>query len=86
MCSEEIINPMADRLHCRVGWLPFQYLGLPIGANLRSKALWSLVIENFKKKLSSCKRHYTYLGERITLIKATLSNLPVYYMSLFKMP
>lgn len=26
------------------------------------------------------------MGGRITLIKATLSNLPVYYMSLFKMP
>lgn len=29
---------------------------------------------------------YLSLGRRITLIKACLSNIPVYYLSLFKMP
>ena len=48
--------------------------------------MWDPVIHKFEKKLSSWKRQYLSLGERITLIKACLSNIPVYYMSLFKMP
>lgn len=32
------------------------------------------------------KSNYLYLGGRISHIKATLSNLLVYYMSLFGMP
>lgn len=49
-------------------------------------ALWNTVIENFEKKLSVWKGKYLSLGGRIMLIKACLSNLPVYDMSLFKMP
>lgn len=32
------------------------------------------------------KKQCLSLGAKITLIKASLSNLPLYYMSLFKMP
>ena len=35
-CQKEIIQILADRLHCTQGRLPFQYLGLPIGVNPRS--------------------------------------------------
>lgn len=38
------------------------------------------------KKLVSWKKSYISLGGRITLIKAARANIPVYYMSLFKMP
>lgn len=61
-------------------------MGLPIEANPRSKALWDPVVEKFEKILSMWKRQCLSLGGRITLIKATLSNLPIYYMSIFKMP
>lgn len=37
------------------------------------------------KKLARWKKSYFYLGGRITIIKAALSNVPVYYMSLFRM-
>lgn len=42
----------------------------------------TLVIENFEWNLSMWKRNSLALGERITLIKASLSNLLVYFMSL----
>lgn len=74
------------RLHCKIGKLPFIYLGLPIGAKARSKAVWDPIMENFERKLSMWKRNYLSLGERITLIKASLSNLPVYYTSQLSMP
>lgn len=37
-------------------------------------------------KLASWKRRFLSLAGRLTLIKAVLSSLPVYYLSLFKMP
>lgn len=49
-------------------------------------SFWDLVIERIQGKLECWKKSYISMGGRITLIKATLSNLPVYYMSLFKMP
>lgn len=41
--------------------------------------------ERKKKNLSSWKRNNLSLGGKITLINATFSNLPVYYVSRFKM-
>lgn len=61
-----------------------KYLGLPLGGVPRSLSFWDPVIERIQNKLDSWKRDYISLGGRITLIKAALSNLPVYYMSLFK--
>ena len=36
--------------------LPFQYLGLPIGANPRSISLWDPVVEKYEKTLSTLER------------------------------
>eukprot|EP00268_Persea_americana_P068178 TRINITY_DN94600_c0_g1_i1.p1 TRINITY_DN94600_c0_g1~~TRINITY_DN94600_c0_g1_i1.p1 ORF type:complete len:122 (-),score=6.04 TRINITY_DN94600_c0_g1_i1:163-528(-) len=55
-CLEKNIQTLADVLHCRKGSLPFQYLGLPIGANPRSTSMWNLVVEKFENKLSTWKR------------------------------
>lgn len=62
------------------------YLGMPLGGSQKSCAFWDLVVERVNKKLTCWKQSYISLGGRITLIKAALSNIPVYYMSLFKMP
>lgn len=37
------------------------------------------------KKLAIWNKSYTSLGGRVTLIKVALENIPVYYMSMFKM-
>ena len=39
-----------------------------------------------KKRLSSWKRQYISKGGRLTLIRSTLSSLPIYFLSLFRMP
>lgn len=83
-CLEETTHSLAASIHCKSGRLPITYLVLPTGAKPRSISLWNLVIKNFERKLSSWKKQYLSLGKRITLIRACLSNLLVYYMSLFK--
>ena len=81
-CSKDDIQILADILHCRKGTLPFKYLGLPLGASPRLVAFRDPVVEKFEKKLSTWKRQYLSFGGRITLIISSLSNLPVYYVSL----
>lgn len=44
------------------------------------------MVANFGWKLSAWKRNSFSLGGRITLIKAMLSNLLAFYMSLLLMP
>ena len=42
--------------------------------------------ERFRKRLSSWKRQHISKGGRLTLIRSTLSSLPIYFLSLFRMP
>ncbi|KAF5931642.1 hypothetical protein HYC85_027813 [Camellia sinensis] len=60
--------------------------GLPLGANPRRKSTWDPVVAKFQKKLSSWKRRLLSFAGRLTLIKSALSNLPLYFLSIFKMP
>lgn len=83
---EDIVQSYADILGCRVVSLPFKYLGLPLGANPRRIDTWKPVMEKLEKKLAFYSRKYITLGGRLTLINSNSGNLPLYYMSLFKMP
>ncbi|XP_028122593.1 uncharacterized protein LOC114319737 [Camellia sinensis] len=60
--------------------------GLPLGANPRRKSTWDPVVAKFQKKLSSWKRRLLSYAGRLTLIKSALYNLPIYFLSIFKMP
>lgn len=40
----------------------------------------------WKKKLASWKGNLLSLGGRLTLLKASLANLPLYYLSIFPIP
>jgi hypothetical protein len=45
---------MASRfLNCRIGRIPFIYLGLPVGANPRKFSTWLPMIDVLKKRLDS---------------------------------
>lgn len=59
---------------------------MPLGGYQRSLSFWDPVVERVHKMLVGWKKSCISLGDCLTLIKATLFNVPVYYMSLFKMP
>ena len=44
------------------------------------------VEERMRRKLALWKRQYMSKGGRITLIKSTLASIPIYQLSLFRMP
>ena len=80
------VENLASDLGCEVGSLPTSYLGLPLGAKHKTLGVWDSVEERFLKRLASWKIQYISKGERLMLIRSTLSSLPIYYLSLFRMP
>ncbi|KAJ0929069.1 putative reverse transcriptase zinc-binding domain-containing protein [Helianthus annuus] len=77
---------MANLLNCGVGSMPFSYLGIPIGANMKHAKHWQPVVDKFTKKLSSWKARNLSFAGRVTLAKSVLGSLPSYYLSLFHAP
>ena len=77
---------LASELGCNIGSLPTSYLGLPLGAKHKALGVWDPIEERFRKRLAAWKSQYISKGGRITLIRSTLSSLPIYHLSLFRMP
>ncbi|GJY68496.1 RNA-directed DNA polymerase, eukaryota, partial [Tanacetum coccineum] len=81
----EVIN-VANSINCQHDSIPFCYLGLPVGKNIRNKESWLGVVDRINSRLSSWKSRLPLIGGRLTLSKAVLGSLPLYYLSIFKDP
>lgn len=66
-------------LNCKCGGIPFQFLGIPIGAKRQRESTRQPVIDKMKKRLSSWQRRHISMGGRVTLINSVLNNLPIYF-------
>ena len=78
---------LATELGCGIGFLPTSYSSLPLGAKHKGVGVWDTVEDIFRNRLTSWKSLYISMGGRLTLIRSTLSCLPIYFfLSLFKMP
>ena len=78
------LSEAASLLSCRVGVIPFVYLGLPIGGNARRKSFWNPLINRLRTRMSGWKLKHLSLGGRLVLLKFVLLSLPVYALSFFK--
>ena len=76
----------ASILGCEAGSFPFNYLGIPIGANMNLCKNWKPIIDKLQAKLSTWKSKTLSFGGRLTLITSVLGNLPTYFFSMFKAP
>ncbi|GAU36546.1 hypothetical protein TSUD_277520 [Trifolium subterraneum] len=74
----------ASSLGCKVGKIPFLYLGLPIGGDPRRLSFWEPVLNRIKNQLSGWKSRFLSFGGRLILLKSVLTSLPVYALSFFK--
>lgn len=81
--SSSETNRWANILGCEVGVFPFNYLRVPVGANINLKN-WKPIIDRFISKLSVWKAKTLSFGGRLTLLKVVLGSLLTYYLSLFK--
>ncbi|CAJ2644440.1 unnamed protein product [Trifolium pratense] len=76
----------ASTLCCKVGKIPFLYLGLQIRGDPRRLVFWDQILTRLKNRLSGWKSRFLSFGGRLVLLKSVLTSLPVYALSFFKAP
>lgn len=84
--SQGKITEWADLLGCEVGTGKLSYLGTEIGTSPGSIKYWDPLISRVRKKLQSWDVEHVSLAGRIVLLKASIDSLPVFWLSLFKLP
>ncbi|GKB45132.1 reverse transcriptase domain, reverse transcriptase zinc-binding domain protein [Tanacetum coccineum] len=77
------VEVVASSLNCSHDAIPFLYLGLPVGKNIKYCDGWLDVIRRVQDRLSSWKARSLSIGGRLTLIKSVLGSIPLYYLSIF---
>ncbi|KAL9683236.1 hypothetical protein QQ045_015055 [Rhodiola kirilowii] len=82
----EQLQTFANELGCPMGSVPLSYLGMQVGCNPGRLTTWKPILQKFKNKLASWRSANLSMAGRVVLIKSALSNLPLYYASLYKMP
>ncbi|GJZ70613.1 putative RNA-directed DNA polymerase [Tanacetum coccineum] len=80
------IEDFANRMGISPGKMPFMYLGIPIGVNMKIVDSWKIIVEKFKKRLGNGKTKMISFGGRLTLVKSVLGSLALYFFSLFHTP
>jgi len=68
------------------GTIPFVYLGLPIGGDLRKLSFWKPILDRIVAHLSSWNNKFLSFGGRLVLLKSVMSSLPIYFLSFFRAP
>ncbi|XP_016185845.1 uncharacterized protein LOC107627528 [Arachis ipaensis] len=85
-CEQEWIERACDLLGCQKKELPVRYLGISLGANPQLVKTWKPIIDKVEQKLSLWKAKVLNKAGKLVLIKSVLNSLPIYYLSLYKMP
>ncbi|GJY26276.1 RNA-directed DNA polymerase, eukaryota [Tanacetum coccineum] len=76
----------AAKLGCLVLKCPFYYLGTRVGGSMTRVQAWQEIVEKVKSRLSKWKSKTLSIGGRLTLLKSVLGSIPVFHMSIFKVP
>ncbi|GKV08436.1 hypothetical protein SLEP1_g20063 [Rubroshorea leprosula] len=66
----DFLGEMASIMNCSVGRIPFNYLGVPIGANPNRISTWRPVIDCMRRRLDSWGGGALSFGGRIVLLNA----------------
>lgn len=71
---------------CKVRTFPFKYLGVPLHyAKLKREDIQP-VVDKIIKKVAGWKGRPLSYGGKLTLLKACLASIPIYLMSVIKLP
>ncbi|KAE8707901.1 hypothetical protein F3Y22_tig00110370pilonHSYRG00013 [Hibiscus syriacus] len=84
--DDDVLKEWAQSAGCCVGAFPMTYLGLLIGTTRNSELLWEPVLQKFSSKLAGWKATSLSMAGRLVLVKSVLSSLPIFYLSIFKIP
>lgn len=84
--EQGLVEEIAGVLGCRVGSGTIPYLGLKIGGRLNGREAWSDMVEKIESKLKRWDSRHISMGGKSTLVKSTLSAVPIYWLSFFPLP
>lgn len=71
---------------CKVGSLPLKYLGIPIDQKRILNKDWKLAENKMEHKLGCWQGRLQSIGGRLILLNSTLSSVPMYMISFYKLP
>nr|GEX14542.1 RNA-directed DNA polymerase, eukaryota [Tanacetum cinerariifolium] len=80
------VEQAATKLGYLILTLPFSYLGTKVGGFMSRIQAWKEVVDKIKARLSRWKMKTLSIGGRLTLLKSVLGSLPIFHMSIFKVP
>ncbi|GJY98462.1 RNA-directed DNA polymerase, eukaryota [Tanacetum coccineum] len=83
---QDVVNMAANQIGCLTLSAPFTYLGVKVGGIMSRITSWDEVHAKVSSRLSKWKLKTLSIGGRFTLIKSFLSPLPLYQMSIYKVP
>ncbi|KAK1320550.1 hypothetical protein QJS10_CPA03g00814 [Acorus calamus] len=84
--GDSALRQIVDCFSCPVESFPTRYLGLPLSLRPLANADWAPLVHHFKRRLEGWAGRLLSSGGRLVLLQAVLSNLPVFMLSIFKLP
>ncbi|GJR16920.1 RNA-directed DNA polymerase, eukaryota, reverse transcriptase zinc-binding domain protein [Tanacetum coccineum] len=80
------VKQAAAKLGCLILQCPFSYLGTKVGGSMTRVDAWKEVVDKVKSRLSKWKMKTLSIGGRLTLLKSVLGSIPIFHMSIFRVP
>lgn len=78
------VTSIATFIGCSSGCFLFSYLSILVGDSMVRVKRWQLIIDLFRKSLSSWKVKLLSIGGCFTLVRSVLGSLGIYFFSLFQ--
>jgi hypothetical protein len=75
---------LANTFHCKIGSMPFTYLGLPLGLKKPNLVAFLPLIQKIEKRLATTSIFLSRDG-RLQMVDVGFSSLPTYYMCILKL-
>nr|GFC56007.1 RNA-directed DNA polymerase, eukaryota, reverse transcriptase zinc-binding domain protein [Tanacetum cinerariifolium] len=84
--KDDKVKQPAAKIGCNTLKTPFSYLESKVGGCMPRIRSWNETIKRMACRLSKWKLKTLLIGGRLTLLKFVLVAMPLYHMSLFKVP
>nr|GEW02000.1 reverse transcriptase domain-containing protein [Tanacetum cinerariifolium] len=84
--NKDDVDSTTTLVGCSTFYPPFHYLGVKVGASMSRLNSWKEVTAKISSRLSKWKLKTLSIGGRLTLLKSILTAIPIYHMSLYKVP